>query len=86
MESFIEMNNQTIIIMSGILSVILLVPTITANFLTLAAPNAFGQQIISASIDNGSGRSASDTTSSNNMTDYYNNNNIVTVSTTTGTK
>jgi hypothetical protein len=84
MESFIEMNNQIIIIMSGILSVILLVPAITANFLTLAAPNAFGQQIIFGSIDNGSGRSASDTTSSNNMTDY-NNNNIVIVSTTTGT-
>jgi hypothetical protein len=84
-ESFIEMNNQIIIIMGGILSVILLVPTITANFLTLATPNAFGQQVMFGSIDKGSGGSASDRTSSNNMTAYdnNNNNNIVTVSTTT---
>ncbi len=39
-----EMNNQ-IIIMSGILSVTLLLPTITPEFLTLAASNAFGQQV-----------------------------------------
>jgi hypothetical protein len=42
-DSFIGMNNQ-ITIISGILSVTLLLPTITAEFLTLAAPNAFGQQ------------------------------------------
>src|SRR5688500_15434017 len=77
------MNNLITIIMSGILSVVLLVPTITANFLTLATPNAFGQQVMFGSIDKGSGGSASDTITNNNMTDY--NNNIVPISTTTTT-
>jgi hypothetical protein len=76
------MNNQIIIIISGILSVTLLLPTVTAEFLTLATPNAFGQQVVLGSIDKGSGGSALDTTSSNNMTDY---NNIVPISTTTTT-
>lgn len=80
-ESFIEMNNQAII-MSGILSVTLLLPTITADSLTVATPNAFGQQIMFGSIDKGSGGgSASDTTSNNSLTEY----NIVTISTTAGT-
>lgn len=79
--SFIKMNNH-IFIMSGILSVMLLLPTITGEFLTLAAPNAFGQQGMFDSFDNDSGGSASDTTNNNNIiTDY----NIVPVSTTIGT-
>ena len=82
LDPFIEMNNQIIIIMSGILSVTLLLPTITAEFLNLATPNAFGQQVMFGSIDKGSRGSASDTTSNNNMIDY---NNIVPISTTTTT-
>lgn len=81
--SFIKMNNH-IFIMSGILSVMLLLPTITGEFLTLAAPNAFGQQVMFDSFDKDSGGSASDTTNNNNnniITDY----NIVPVSTTIGT-
>ena len=81
--SFIKMNNH-IFIMSGILSVMLLLPTITGEFLTLAAPNAFGQQVMFDSFDKDSGGTASDTTNNNNnnnMTDY----NIVPVSTTIGT-
>jgi hypothetical protein len=81
-ESFIGMNHQISIIMSGILLATLLLPTITADFLTLASPNAFGQKVVFGSIDKGSVGSASDTTNNDNMTDY---NNIVTVSTTTGT-
>lgn len=81
--SFIKMNNH-IFIMSGLLSVMLLLPTITGEFLTLAAPNAFGQQGMFDSFDKDSGDSASDTTNNNNnniITDY----NIVPVSTTIGT-
>ncbi|HEY6757119.1 MAG TPA: hypothetical protein VI037_06985, partial [Nitrososphaera sp.] len=81
------MNNQ-IIIISGILLVTLLLPTVTADFLTLATPNAFGQQAVFDNIDKGSGRrpvwdiTGNNTSSNNNnMTDY----NIVTISTTTGT-
>jgi hypothetical protein len=81
-ESFIGMNHQISIIMSGILLATLLLPTITADFLTLASPNAFGQKVVFGSIDKGSAGSVSDTTNNDNMTDY---NNIVTVSTTTGT-
>ena len=80
MESFIEMNNH-IILMSGILSVTLLLTTITAEFPTLATPNAFGQQVMFGNIDKGTSGSASDTTSNNNMTEY----NIVPISTTTAT-
>jgi hypothetical protein len=83
-DSFIGMNNQ-ITIISAILSVTLLLPTITAQFLTLAAPNAFGQQDVIDNIDKGSSGPALDITgndnSNNNVTDY----NIVAVSTTTGT-
>ena len=82
MESFIGMNHQISIIMSGILLATLLLPTITADFLTLASPNAFGQKVVFGSIDKGSAGSVSDTTNNDIMTDY---NNIVTVSTTTGT-
>ena len=80
--SFIKMNNH-IFIMSGILSVMLLLPTTTGEFLTLAAPNAFGQQGMFDSFDKDSGGSASDTTNNNNnnITHY----NIVPVSTTIGT-
>jgi hypothetical protein len=84
--SFIKMNNH-IFILSGILSVMLLLPTMTGEFLTLAAPNAFGQQGMFDSFDKDSGDSASDTTNNNNnnnnniITDY----NIVPVSTTIGT-
>src|ERR671910_3438018 len=60
---------------------LLLLPTITAEFPTLATPNAFGQHVMFGSIDKGSRGSASDTTSNNNMTDY----NIVPISTTTAT-
>lgn len=80
------MNNQ-IFIMSGILSVTLFLPTITGGFLTLAAPNAFGQQVMVDSLDKDSGGSASDITNNNNntnnniITDY----NIIPISTTTGT-
>ena len=80
-DSFIGMNNQ-ITIIDGILSVTLLLPTITAEFLTLAAPNAFGQQAVFDNIDKGSGGPALDITgNNNNVTDY----NIVAISTTTGT-
>jgi hypothetical protein len=78
--SFIKMNNH-IFIMSGLLSVMLLLPTITGEFLTLAAPNAFGQQVMFDSFHKDSGGSASDTTNNNIITDY----NIVPVSTTIGT-
>ena len=80
--SFIKMNNH-IFIMSGLLSVMLLLPTITGEFLTLAAPNAFGQQVMFDSFDKDSDDSTSDTTNNNNniITDY----NIVPVSTTIGT-
>jgi hypothetical protein len=79
MESFIEMNNQ-IIIMSGILSVTLFLPTITANFLPLVTPNAFGQHVMFDRTDKGSDAYASDAASNNNMTDH----DIVTVSFITG--
>ena len=79
------MNNQ-ITIITGILLVTLLLPTITAQFLTLAGPNAFGQQAVFDNIDKGSSSSpALDITdndnSNNDATDY----NIVAISTTTGT-
>jgi hypothetical protein len=79
-DSFIEMSNQAILI-SGILSVTSLLPTIAAEFLTLASPNAFGQQVMFDSIDRDNSSSASDTTNNDNMTDH----DIVVISTTTGT-
>jgi hypothetical protein len=75
------MNNQITIIISGILSVTLLLSTTLAEFLTLASPNAFGQQVTFDSIDKNKEGSASDTTNNNNMRDY----NIIAISTTTGT-
>jgi hypothetical protein len=82
--SFIKMNNH-IFIMSGILSVMLLLPTITGEFLTLAAPNAFGQQVMFDSLDKDSGGTASDTTNNNNNNNIITDYNIVPVSTTIGT-
>src|SRR5215208_987873 len=83
-DSFIGMNNQFTII-SAILSGTLILSTITAQFLTLAAPNAFAQQAVIDNIDKGSSGPALDITgndnSNNNVSDY----NIVAVSTTTGT-
>jgi hypothetical protein len=84
----IKMNNQ-IIITSGILLVTLLLPTVSADFLILAAPNAFGQQSLFDNIDKGSSGPISDITGNNNnnnsssshVTDY----NIVAISTTIGT-
>jgi hypothetical protein len=74
------MNNQ--IIISGILSVTLLLPTITGEFLTLTAPNAFGQKVKFDNLDKDSGGSALYTTNNDNsMTNY----NIVPISTTTST-
>ncbi len=43
--------------MSRILFITILVPTITADFLIFATPNALGQQVMSDRIDKGSGRS-----------------------------
>ena len=82
----IKMNNQ-ITIISGILLITLLLPTVSADFLILAAPNAFGQQSVFDNIDKGSSGPISDITGNNNnsssshVTDY----NIVAISTTTGT-
>jgi hypothetical protein len=74
------MNNQ--IIISGILSITLLLPTITGEFLTLITPNAFGQQVMFDNLDKDSGGSALDATNNDNsMADY----NIVPISTTTST-
>jgi hypothetical protein len=82
------MNNQ-IIIISGILLVTLLLPTIAANFLTLATPSAFGQQAVFDNIDKGSSRRPVWDITGNNTSNNINNNmkdyNIVTISTTTGT-
>src|SRR5215208_6316927 len=68
-DSFIGMNNQFTII-SAILSGTLLLSTITAQFLTLAAPNAFGQQaaidnIVAVSTTTGTNSSSSSVLSSN---------------------
>jgi hypothetical protein len=72
--------------------VTLLLPTVSADFLILAAPNAFGQQVLfDNNIDKGSSGPIPDITGNNNnnnsssssshVTDY----NIVAISTTTGT-
>jgi hypothetical protein len=78
------MNNQ-ITNISGILSVTLLLPIITAEFLTLAAPNSFGQQAVFDNIDKGSGGPALDITGNNNNNNNATDYNIVSISTTTGT-
>jgi hypothetical protein len=72
------MINQSII-MSRILLIAILLPTITTDFLIFATPNALGQQVMSDSIDKGSGRSVWGTASDYNLTDY----NIIRVSTST---
>ena len=75
------MNNQIIIIIiSGILSATIFLPTTTAEHQTLAAQNGFGQQLMFDNIDKDSSSSALDIPN-NNMTD----DNIVAISTTTGT-
>jgi hypothetical protein len=79
MKSFIEMNNQIIIII-GILSVALLLPSMPTEFQVLATPNSFGQQVMVGSIVNDYSSSASHTIN-NRMSE----NNIVAISTTTGT-
>ena len=74
--------NTQIIIISGILSVTLLVLIISADFLAFAVPTAFGQDVMFGNISVGnSGGSETDTTSNNIMTNH----NIVPISTTTGT-
>ena len=79
MKSFIEMNNQIIIII-GILSVALLLPSLPTEFQVLATPNPFGQQVMVSSIVNDYSSSASHTIN-NRMSE----NNIVAISTTAGT-
>jgi hypothetical protein len=77
------MNNQ-ITIISGMLSVTLLLTITMAEFMTLAAPNAFGQQAVFDNIDKGNRGLALDRTEnnhSNNVTDHG----IVAISTITGT-
>jgi hypothetical protein len=78
-KSFIEMNNQIIIII-GILSVPLLLPSMPTEFHVLATPNPFGQQVMVGSIVYDYSSSASHTIN-NRMSE----NNIVAISTTTGT-
>jgi hypothetical protein len=79
MKSFIEMNNQIIIII-GILSVALLLPSMPTEFQVFATPNPFGQQVMGDSIVYDYSSSASHTIN-NRMSE----NNIVAISTTTGT-
>ena len=79
MKSFIEMNNQIIIII-GILSVALLLPSLPTEFQVLATPNPFGQQVMVGSIVYDYISSASHTIN-NRMSE----NNIAAISTTTGT-
>jgi hypothetical protein len=79
MKSFIEMNNQIIIII-GILSVALLLPSMPTEFHVLATPNPFGQQVMVGSIVYDYSSSASHT-----INNWMSENNIVTISTTTGT-
>jgi hypothetical protein len=78
MKSFIEMNIQIIIII-GILSVALLLPSMPTEFYVLATPNPFGQQVMVGSIADDYSSSASHTIN-NRMSE----NNIVAISTTTG--
>ncbi len=80
MKSFIEMNNQIIIII-GILSVALLLPSMPTEFHVLATPNPFGQQVMVGSIANDYSSSASHIINNSRMSE----NNVVAISTTTGT-
>src|SRR5918997_841050 len=77
MKSFIEMNNQIIIII-GILSVALLLPSMSTEIQVLATPNPFGPQVMVGNIANDYSSSASHTVN-NRMSE----NNIVAISTTT---
>ncbi|MDP8887914.1 MAG: hypothetical protein M3M91_08975 [Thermoproteota archaeon] len=79
MKSFIEMNNQIIIII-GILSVALLLPSMPTEFHVLATPNPFGQQVMVGSIANDYSSSAL-----HSINNRMSENNIVAISTTTGT-
>lgn len=79
MKSFIEMNNQIIIII-GVLSVALLLPSMPTEFQVLATPSPFGQQVMVGSTVNDYSSSASHTIN-NRMSE----NNIIAISTTTGT-
>jgi hypothetical protein len=79
MKSFIEMNNQIIIII-GILSVALLLPSMSTEIQVLATPNPFGPQVMVGNIANDYSSSASHTVN-NRMSE----NNIVAISTTTDT-
>ena len=79
MKLFIEMNNQIIIII-GILSVALLLPSLPTEFQVLATPNPFGQQVTVGSVVNDYSSSASHIIN-NRMSE----NNIAAISTTTGT-
>ncbi len=79
MKSIIEMNNQ-IIIITGVLSVaLLLLPSITPKFPTLASPIPLTQQLMLDSIVKDYNSSASHTTNTR-----LSGNNIVAISTTTG--
>jgi hypothetical protein len=80
MKSFIEMNTQ-IIIITGILSLALLLLNIPTEFHVLATPNPFGQQVMVDSIANDYSSSASHSINNRRMPE----NNIVAISTTTGT-
>ena len=73
------MSNQIILII-GILSVALLLPSLPAEFQVLATPNPFGQQVTVGSIVNDHSSSASHT-----INNRLSENNIVAISTTTGT-
>ncbi len=74
------MNGKTII-MSGIVLIALILPTMTTDFLTLPTPNAFGQQVVPNTINKGGDSFASNTASNKSITDY----NLVTASTVIGT-
>ena len=80
MKSFIEVNIQIIIIL-GILSVALLLPSMPTEFHVLATPNPFGQQVMVGSIANDYSSSASHIINNRRMSE----NNVVAISTTTGT-
>jgi hypothetical protein len=74
------MNNQNFI-MSTMLSVTLLLSTIPAGFMTLAAPNAFGQIMFDNNDKNKEDSTLGTTNNNSIMRDY----NIVAIGTTTGT-
>lgn len=73
------MNNQTVIIMIGILSVSLVLHSILTESQALATSSPFGQQLVFGSVEEDS--SSASYSANNRMSDY----NIVGISTTTGT-